>query len=277
MKIMYKGEIIDTKDLKKIGGNSEGIVYRYNNDALKVYHKRTYNNKCILSQDMCERLMKIKTKQILLPKDITYTFNEKQQTNYGGAGATLVKNPISLYEMWQHISPQTLQEQDNILKEDLNILSTGNVALSDMSTFGNFLYNKENSMYFVDYGDYTFSDSSDLEQRNLEEFNLACHNHLLLLGQDKDNIENEICDIAQHDVIISDMFLNLILNIYEDVYEEEFHYSYEDYLVFLQYILEEYGTIYNFKMELLENAIDNGRYDGEYPEELELLERILRR
>ena len=43
MKIMYNGKIVDTNDMKVLGGNFEGMVYEYNGSALKVYHQNPDN------------------------------------------------------------------------------------------------------------------------------------------------------------------------------------------------------------------------------------------
>lgn len=277
MKILYKDEKVETDNLINLGENSEGTVYKYQDSALKVYHDRPAHMKFLLTEDICKHFTQIKTKRILMSTDLVFAYDANNQPYYRGGRSKLVDKPVSLVEMWETLDSDSLKREDQILREDLNILTENKIVLSDLSTSGNFMYNQDKQMYFVDYGDYSIGTNYTIEQTNLQEFNEACHTHLFLLAHDQEALEQEFSKIVSDDFSFAKKFFEFIRIVYNDIYEQEFSLSFEDYLVFLQYILDDYQTIENYKRELLASAIDNGFYDYEYPEELEELERVLRR
>ena len=235
MKIMYNGKIVDTNDMKVLGGNFEGMVYEYNGSALKVYHQNP--DKIVLPQDTCNDFTKIKTNAILMPDNLVYAYDENNQLYYRGCGTKLVKGEIPLSEMWQTLSKDKLQQQGDILYDDLETLTNNNVEISDLECLGNFIYN--GNMYFCDFGNFKFSTMPNLYNSNLNALNEALHSQLILLGKSKEFLEEEFCNMTNSNLEFTEDFYNFIMKIYNDTYEENFLYLYKDYLVFLDEVSNE--------------------------------------
>ena len=102
---------------------------------------------------------------------------------------------------------------------------------------------------------------------------LVSHYHLILLGTNPEYLEEELAKMTGIDYQLSEDFYNFLLNVYGSVYDMISDYSYFEYL---NDILEYYGSIENYKLELLEKAIEDSRY-SRYSFEVETLERILHR
>lgn len=267
MEILYKNNILEIEDLKVLGANNEGVVYQYKNNAIKIYHK--HPKKFILTKDVCEQFTKIKTQQILMPNDLVYSKDKE----YIGSATLYVDKKISPSSMWETLSNNLDQEQQ-VLDEDLNILTQNNIAVSELGCTGNFIYNQK--MYFTDYGDYNINPNSNLKDQNQEELNRGLHNQLILYGASKEDLEEEFCKMTDYNNALSSRFIDMLVEIYDASYDELFSFNYQNYLEYLRDILKDYKSIEEYKISLIEQGLENDNINYDFEEEANSLKHIMR-
>ena len=140
----------------------EGIIYQYGEYAYKIYKR--YCRKYRLTEEDCEKMIEIPTKNVLLPRGMIYDKNHQfigYYTNF------IERQPIPKI--------LSLSLKDFVMKvgevtDDLSLLAKNEILVEDM-ILQNFCY--EDGFYFVDPGSYTFLDSFSkiiLESFNREEF-----------------------------------------------------------------------------------------------------------
>ena len=264
MEFIYKDQILSTKDLKYLGGNLEGNVYAYQDEAIKIYHD--IPSKIILSKDDCEYFTSIKTNRILLPTRLIYSLNGH---NYCGYAEKLVHDQVPISFIHEALE-DCLDEEKAALEEDKAILASAKIRLRDLDAAGNCLYN--GSLYFCDAGSYD-RNTSNVSQANEEEINSALHYHIFMLGKDKEELEREFSQIMDTDYYFSEDFYNLLTRIYEDAYANNLNA--EDYFEFIRNILYDYGNIMEYKKSLIQEAVYNGTYDDSYYESAKELKRFI--
>ncbi len=267
MLIYNEGQTLDTKEMKLLGGNGEGIFYA-GESVIKVYDDAP--KKRLLDENDVNYLAKIKTLRILLPKNPIYVMENGQKIFKGYARHQYIQNCIPLSAMWETL-PEKLEEEGKYIEEDVEILTENNVKLHDLAVRDNLLYN--GNLYFCDPSTFTINSDTKVTNNNKEELKEALHYHLILLGTNPEYLEEELAKMTGIDYQLSEDFYNFLLNVYGSVYDMISDYSYFEYL---NDILEYYGSIENYKLELLEKAIEDSRY-SRYSFEVETLERILHR
>lgn len=264
MEFIYKNQILNTEDLKYLGGNLEGNIFAYQDEAIKIYHD--IPSKLVLSKDDCEYFTSIKTNRILLPTRLVYSLNGH---NYCGYAEKLVQEPVPISCIHETLE-DCLDDEKAALEEDKAILASAKIRLRDLDAAGNCLYN--GSLYFCDAGSYN-RNMDDVRQANDEELNYALHYHIFMLGKDKDELEREFSQIMDTDYYFSEDFYNLLTRIYEDAYANNL--SAEDYFTFITNILYDYGSIMEYKKSLIEKVAENGTYDDSYYESAKELKRFI--
>ncbi len=263
MIIKFLDESVDLKKLKVLGGKDEGIVYAYQDYALKIYHNMP--KKWILNLDDVEYFSKVPTTNILLPKAACFKDNE-----YKGAASKLVKDPIPLSEMWETLKNR-IEKVRKPIEEDLAILNEYNIRLHDLASNGNLLYNGQ--IYFCDYGSYEHNSDCTRQLNNLLELKEALHYHLFSLSENYRYLEEEYCNLFNQDYTLSEDFIEFLKIVYGDVLDT---IDDNNYFNFLEDILTYYSSVEEYKLEILENALDNNRY-AKYEYELNELEKHLKR
>ena len=272
MIIRYNGKDIETDNLELLGGNLEGQVYAYEDDAIKVYHEKP--QKILMPETDCQKLTLLKTKRILLPKAIAYKYDKNGLLVYGGYVSEKKSNLIPIKDLIKHL-PDIIRQESEYYDEDLDILAKNDVSISDLACPGNLISDGQ-AMYFCDPGNFTCNNSINVARSNLEHLNQAFHSQLFVYGRDQESLEEEFEGMFNYEYMFSPEFYDFIVALYSNAYETDFETSnYKNYLYFLEDILVQYNSIEDYKREVLAQAIDSGLYDYRYPDELEELERIL--
>lgn len=142
-----KQVIIFPRFLKRINFGQQGIVYQYQNKALKI----PYNHSSIFDWDYdidtkdCEHLKNINTKRILLPKDLL--INRKGDL----CAYTMERISKNDFDELFNISKDKFLEELYEVREELKLLSENNVKVHDF-VVENFMY--DGIFRFVDCGRY---------------------------------------------------------------------------------------------------------------------------
>ena len=126
----------------------EGIIYHYGDYAYKIY--KPYCSKYRLSEDECQKMLDIPTRNVLLPRGIIY---DERKRFVGYYTEFIERKPI------YHILNMKLKDfsfQVGDVYDDLQLLSQRDIAVHDMN-LSNFCYH--DGFYFVDPGSYIFVDS----------------------------------------------------------------------------------------------------------------------
>ena len=269
--IVYNNEkIIDTKkdNIQILGGKDEGLVFGYDNSVIKIYDDKP--NKTTLTEDMVRQMANVKTKRILMPTNPIYIKENSEKIYKGFARFGFIKKCIPLSAMWETLG-ENLEAEGKLIEQDVQTLTANNIKINDLTGIGNLLYN--GSLYFCDPGSFEITNDKTVASNNKEELKAGLHYHLFLLSTVKEYLEDELCRITESNFTLSDDFYNFLLNVYGNVYDT---IDYSNYFSFLEDVLAYYGTIEEYKREILEQAIDDDRY-SRYSYEMEELERVLRR
>lgn len=262
MEIIYNGQNLNTSSLKKIGEGEESNVYQYNDKALKVHNY--IDMKMVLQQELCQKLIKLNTKRILLPQGIVYDSNGE----YKGYATNYITNVQKLIDVWDNLN---LKEEKKYLEEDRMLLSENKIYLQDLSSDGNMLYN--GSLYFCDPGSYTINCWPSLDVRNKEAINEALIKNLFLLAEKKEYLEEELIKMTGQYCELSEEMLALILRIYNESIDED--YNNQDFFDFIEEINYEYGSIEQYKIYKIKEAIDSCRFDYDFEYSINNLKRII--
>ena len=141
----------NTSDLDKmyINEGNEGIVYRYDNQALKVYKEE--QEKCRLDEEDSIKLSHIKTERILLPEQMLY--DEACATFIGYTTPFVEKENI---ENILDLDVISFIDELDAINRDLEMLADNGVLVDDLDSI-NLLYNGK--LFLGDPGSYMFVSS----------------------------------------------------------------------------------------------------------------------
>ena len=167
MKIFLNDKIFEFSqnelDNMYIDEGKEGIVYRYGDYVLKIYHPCSRKER--LSEDMVRKLTKIHTDKFLLPLGLIFN-NTKKFCGY--YSKRVVSNSLD------YISNMPLNFLYNEIKEferDIDLLTNNHVEINDFLGI-NILY--DGSFYMCDPGSFLFDESysfDELKKINIEKLN----------------------------------------------------------------------------------------------------------
>ena len=147
MKIIVNDKLLEFTDKELasmyIDYGQEGTVYRFHDEAYKIYHSLCL--KARLDKDTCEKLTKIPTKYILMPKELIYN-TSKQFIGY--STPFIVPNPY--VHIWRLKVSEFIHKIDKVY-EDLKLLADNHISVIDLN-LDNLCYHDD--FYFVDPGSY---------------------------------------------------------------------------------------------------------------------------
>lgn len=166
MELFLDNEKVNFSDIelreRYINEGSEGTLYQYGKEAIKVYKDDFYMKR--LNEVEAKKLSKIPTKRILLPKRMVYN-SDKEFIGY----TTPFK--IEYYkELLYKLSMKKYIEELELLNEDVMTLSYAGVLLEDLHQ-DNFMMS--DGIYLCDPGLYRFTkrDPEDIYRDNVIEIN----------------------------------------------------------------------------------------------------------
>ena len=142
---------------------SEGTIYEYKGDALKIYHERCFKKR--LTEEEAKKLSNIKTKRIMMPKDLIYDENGEFIGYTTPFKIEREKKYVGLLKM------EELLKEANIINNDAMILAKQKISLKDLH-YDNLLLSN-NEIYLCDPGEYEFCDNSvsNIYRDNIIELN----------------------------------------------------------------------------------------------------------
>ena len=139
----------------------EGTVYKYKDDAIKIYHK--YSNKERLDEKTCKYLSSFDTNRILLPRKLIYDKDRKfigYTTNY--------HQKYNL-ENLKRMKIKDLKSELELIKKDLLLLSSKNISIDDLFIDNIIL---SDGLYFIDPGSFWINKNNRyLKSSNFENMN----------------------------------------------------------------------------------------------------------
>lgn len=135
-----------------LGSGNEAKVYRYNNEALKLYVKKCRKRR--LNNEDAQSLSELSTDRILLPSKMVYNAD----SSFGGYTLPLVeKSSSSIFDM----AMGKFASELDLIHSDIGMLSSNSVRIGDLH-LGNILY--DGNLYFCDPGSYVFDRDSSKEE-----------------------------------------------------------------------------------------------------------------
>jgi len=251
---------IDTNLLEKIGDGYEGIVYSYNDMAIKV----KTNFETTLSYDDAIKLKRIITNRILLPKNIVCYNKPQNKYTYIGYTTKLI-DPIDKNKVI-YMNPNTLYNEILLLNNDIKKLSNNKILISDISeNDDNFIFNGH--LYFVDPGSYIYDNNCSVNEvlkNNIRELEGGIFLNVIGFGYCLDSIYEELVNIMKIDKnYLTEKFLIYIRNIYYDYHYKRLE-NYEDskQIDYLLKVLEKYGDLQKYKYSLLNEYLYNKNHNS---------------
>lgn len=152
-----------------IDEGEEGSVYRYGNEAIKIYWEDWQNMQHdFLTEEEALKMSKLYSKYILLPRRLVYNEHNEfcgYSTNHIN-GFYGDRKFVLNYEMERrkinNMFLYFLAMKFNKVYQEMQYLSKKGVILADLDSCGsNYIYN--GNFYLIDPGCYTFSDQSYAE------------------------------------------------------------------------------------------------------------------
>lgn len=146
-----------------INFGSEGTIYEYKGEALKLYDKECFTKR--IDEETAIRLSKIRTKRILLPNKPVY---DKDGNFFGHT------TDFKIERTKDRIGSLTMDKfirEVNLLNNDIIVLSNNKVLLDDLHQDNLLLSGDE--LYLCDSGKYSFTDKprDEIYRSNMIEFN----------------------------------------------------------------------------------------------------------
>lgn len=172
MKIFVGDELLEFSDenLKYmyIDHGKEAEIFRYKDEALKVYKKNIRKN--TLSEEEAKELSFIETERILMPKRMIHDYETGQFSGY-----SLEFIPKASRKRIPRIRKEHFVEELDIIDRDLRVLANNGVKVGDLH-IGNVLYN--DNFYICDPGSFKIDKEEDPEI--LYGLNVRIFNWLLI-------------------------------------------------------------------------------------------------
>ena len=159
--ITKQGAFCNNTPMEYIDEGEEGIVYRYQDKAIKIYHEQP--RKRVISSSLLEKLKTIDTNRINLPIEILSAEESKKDEGYITQFLEGNKEDIYFYEK------QKLLEELMYLDSDFKRLGKESIVIGDLR-LSNYISNKI-GLYLLDFGDYYKSSmKTDTTNMNKKEF-----------------------------------------------------------------------------------------------------------
>ena len=204
MKLYYDGELLcfSERDLDYmyLSEGTEGIVYRYKRDALKVY--KEFSCKDRLDEETAKELTLIKTSRILLPRKLLHNISSK----FVGY-STMFLDKYS-HKYISNMKMTDFNEEISLLCQDCDILGDRHIDIEDLNS-DNMIY--DGSIYICDPGSYKIRREdpiSEIKKHNREVMKEYLIESILkssskLTRKEKVNLDNHfmIEDVPIEDIL----------------------------------------------------------------------------
>lgn len=159
LEVINNNVYINGIKLNLLGKGVDGIVYKYHDKAIKLYHDSFYIKEH-LSIKQIETLSLIPTKKIILPKEAL----KNNDNNFGYIMKYIDLNHqknILLEEIY------TLTKKIKQIEEELMLIGKNNFLLDDFKT-ENLIYNGD--LFLIDPDSFVFEQGIDFSLKNQELF-----------------------------------------------------------------------------------------------------------
>ena len=170
LKFYYNGELLeftdDEEDYMYLNEGAEGIVYKYGDDAIKIYKPTCFRSR--LNEEQCVRLGAISTKRILMPKRIAYSDDCK--TFIGYSTPFIYKFPVTRV---MDMKMEDFVSELDVITEDLYVLSQNGVLIDDWHV-GNVLFDGKHII---------MGDPGGIEFQYITNYDQAIRNNMFILSE----------------------------------------------------------------------------------------------
>lgn len=135
-----------------IGEGTEGKVYSYKDEVLKIYNK--YSNKDRLDEETAKVLKEIDTKRLLMPRRLIYNEDKKF------IGYTMKYLNYYSLENLKRMKLTKFKNEIDLMNYDINILSKNSISIEDLNMNNIIL---ESGIFLIDPGSYKIDNSNQRE------------------------------------------------------------------------------------------------------------------
>lgn len=166
--------IIRLYSYEYIGKGTEATVYRKGNTAYKCYHPLFYSER--LSLEEVQKLQKLSTNRILLPREILWSFTGK----FKGYTTKYVED-YGL-ENILHLPTDSLIDEFHQLQKDCITLGKQSVVVADFLPENSMLrnYSFHNGIYFFDPGKFYYN--TDFSSSSISTYNSSMVDDAIFRG-----------------------------------------------------------------------------------------------
>lgn len=156
MELYLDGELInfsnDDLDYMYINEGTEGIIYKYKKDALKVY--KDFSVKSRLDEDTAKEFTLINTNRILLPRKLLYNISSK----FIGYSTMFLDNYSHKYI--SNMKMNKFIDEISLMCVDSDNLASKHIDIEDLNS-DNMIY--DGNIYICDPGSYKIRKSDSVE------------------------------------------------------------------------------------------------------------------
>lgn len=159
--VINKLALYNQQQMEYINEGEEGITYRYQENAIKIYHETP--RKKVANKKILKHLQEQEIKRIIRPIEL---LSEENRECSGYIAPYINGNNEEIY----HYSKNKLLEEITTVTEDLKILGNQGIAIGDLRS-SNYLSN-QSGVYLLDFGDYYESkeNTTSINNRTFELF-----------------------------------------------------------------------------------------------------------
>ncbi len=134
---------LDLDKMKIIGEGKEGIVYKYNNECIKIFNSKRNNGELLdINEEKFIFFTKLETNNIILPRKLLYN----RQNQIEGYIMPYIESDFDLNNIRSKNINEIIEEL-NELKKDIDLLNKNDILINDLK-YSHLLYN--NGFYLID-------------------------------------------------------------------------------------------------------------------------------
>lgn len=159
LRVINNDVYVNNTLLTFIGSGVDGLVYKYKNKAIKLYHD-DYSIKMHLSSSEIKKLSILTTKHIILPKELLINDNKT-------LGFTMNYINLNTKCDFLNISLKHLIKEIKELESELYLIGKNNFLLEDVEP-RNLFYN--GTLYLFDADSFSYDEGVDFKEKNIEMF-----------------------------------------------------------------------------------------------------------
>ena len=160
---------LDLDKMKIIGEGKEGIVYKYNNECIKIFNSKRNNGELLdINEEKFIFFTKLETNNIILPRKLLYN----RQNKIEGYIMPYIELDFDLNNIRSKNINEIISELKQ-LKKDIDLLNKNDILINDLK-YSHLLYN--NGFYLIDsslYSKYQYDNvlNYDAYMKNITSIN----------------------------------------------------------------------------------------------------------